>query len=100
MINKTFSRFSSWSANILGYPSTFILALTMCLIWLVSGPVFGYSDTWQLIINTTTTVITFLMLFVLQHTQNRDTKAIHSKLDELVRAVDKADEKYVGIEKE
>jgi low affinity Fe/Cu permease len=73
-------------SRITGRPSTFSLAVLVIIIWLVSGPIFGFSDTWQLVINTGTTIITFLMVFLIQNTQNRDTAAIQLKLDELVRA--------------
>ena len=73
-------------SRVTGRPSTFSLAVLVIVIWLVSGPIFGFSDTWQLVINTGTTIITFLMVFLIQNTQNRDTAAIQLKLDELVRA--------------
>lgn len=85
-INKFFSRFSSavtWAA---GRPVTFLIAFAVIVIWAVTGPVFNFSDTWQLIINTGTTIITFLMVFVIQHSQNKDTAALHVKLDELIAA--------------
>jgi low affinity Fe/Cu permease len=75
-------RVSSWC----GRPGTFVLALGVIAVWVVTGPVFGYSDTWQLVINTGTTIVTFLMVFLIQNTQNRDTAAIQLKLDELIRA--------------
>ncbi|MGH6866328.1 MAG: low affinity iron permease family protein [Methyloceanibacter sp.] len=80
-----FVRFAQWVSHITGRPTAFALALTAILIWGLSGPFFGYSDTWQLVINTTTTIITFLMVFVIQNTQNRDTMAMQIKLDELIR---------------
>jgi len=82
-----------------GSPWAFCLALGMVLIWLVSGPIFGFSETWQLVINTGTTIVTFLMVFLIQNTQNRDQQAIHLKLDELLRAVDGAREgAFVDLE--
>ena len=81
-----------------GQPMTFIIALAVIVIWAVTGPMFGYSDTWQLIINTGTTIVTFLMVFLIQNTQNRDAAAMQAKLDELLRAVDKAREQFIGIE--
>ncbi len=88
---KTVSRFT-------GRASTFALALGVIGVWIVTGPVFNFSDTWQLVINTGTTIITFLMVFLIQNTQNRDNGAIHAKLDELLRAIDAADNEYIGIE--
>lgn len=87
-------RVSSWS----GQPLAFILAVTIILCWIVTGPVFNYSDTWQLIINTGTTIVTFLMVFLIQNAQNRDGSAIQAKLDELIRAVKGARNDFIGIE--
>ena len=84
----------------LGRAGSFIAAVLFVVIWLVSGPLFGWSDTWQLVANTVTTIITFLMVFLLQHTQNADTEAIQKKLDVVILALDKADNRFVGIEKE
>ena len=81
-----------------GQPLTFVVAIAIILVWAVSGPVFHYSDTWQLIINTGTTIVTFLMVFLIQNSQNRDAAAMQAKLDELLRAVDKAREQFIGIE--
>ena len=81
-----------------GQPLTFIIALAIIIIWGVTGPMFHYSDTWQLIINTGTTIVTFLMVFLIQNSQNRDAAAMQAKLDELLRAVDKAREQFIGIE--
>jgi low affinity Fe/Cu permease len=81
-----FTRLARSAARLSGRPVTFILATTLILVWLVTGPLFHYSDTWQLVINTTTTIITFLMVFLIQNTQNRDTEALQVKLDELLRA--------------
>ena len=77
---------------------TFITAVGVILVWAVTGPMFHYSDTWQLIINTGTTIVTFLMFFLIQNSQNRDAAAMQAKLDELLRAVDKAREQFIGIE--
>lgn len=93
-----FGRFSKWVANLTGSPGAFVLAAAMIIIWLVSGPLFDYSDTWQLVINTSTTIITFLMVFVIQHTQNKDTIAMQLKLDELIRAVEGAQEALIDLE--
>jgi low affinity Fe/Cu permease len=77
---------------------TFVIALALIVAWGVTGPIFHYSDTWQLIVNTATTIITFLMVFLIQNSQNRDAAAIQAKLDELLRAVDDAREQFIGIE--
>jgi len=77
---------------------TFLAAVGIIVVWAVTGPMFHYSDTWQLIINTGTTIVTFLMVFLIQNSQNRDGAAMQAKLDELLRAVDKAREKFIGIE--
>lgn len=93
-----FGRFAKWVSTLTGSPSAFVIAAGMIIVWLVSGPIFDYSDTWQLIINTTTTIITFLMVFIIQHTQNKDTIAMQLKLDELIRAVEGAQEALIDLE--
>ncbi|MBD9639003.1 low affinity iron permease family protein [Ensifer sp. ENS07] len=93
-----FSRFATSVADLSGKPSTFMAAVVVVLLWAVAGPFFGFSDTWELVINTGTTIITFLMVFVLQNSENRDGKAMQAKLDELILA-SKARNEYVGIEK-
>jgi low affinity Fe/Cu permease len=96
--SRAFMRFAGWTAHASGRPGTFILAVVVVLGWAITGPIFHYSDTWQLVINTGTTIITFLMVFLIQNTQNRDGLAIQVKLDELVRAIETANNKFVGIE--
>lgn len=97
-VRATFTKIAAWIATTAGQPLTFITAVAVILIWAISGPMFQYSDTWQLIINTGTTIVTFLMVFLIQNSQNRDAAAMQAKLDELLRAVDKAREKFIGIE--
>lgn len=97
-MRSTFTRIAAWIATAAGQPLTFLLACAIIVVWAVTGPLFGYSDTWQLIINTGTTIVTFLMVFLIQNSQNRDAAAMQAKLDELLRAVDKAREKFIGIE--
>src|SRR5207248_926709 len=92
------TKFARWAARKSGHPLTFIAAVTIIIIWGISGPVFGWSDTWQLIINTGTTIITFLMVFLIQHTQNSDTEALHLKLDELIRATQEARNALMSLE--
>src|ERR671932_992459 len=96
--SKIFTRFSSLIARQMGRPIVFILSCVTILVWAASGPFFGFSDTWQLVINTGTTVVTFLMVFLIQNTQNRDGAAIQAKLDELIRASTKARNSIIGIE--
>ena len=94
-----FMRFSHQVARISGKPITFSAAVALIVIWAVSGPIFQFSETWQLVVNTATTIITFLMVFVLQNTQNRDGEAVQAKLDELIYAVSDADNRFVQAEK-
>ena len=94
----SFTRFAKWTAKVTGRPIAFTAAVLVIALWAVTGPIFGFSDTWQLIINTGTTIITFLMVFLIQNSQNRDGAAMQAKLDELLRAVDKAREQFIGIE--
>ena len=87
------------TSTVLGSAWAFVCAILIIVVWAMTGPTFGYSDTWQLIINTGTTIVTFLMVFLIQNTQNRDAKAVHLKLDELIRAVGPARNKLVDLEK-
>lgn len=95
--SQMFTRMANAVSQWTGKPATFIAACAIIIIWAVSGPVFNYSDTWQLVINTGTTIVTFLMVFLIQNTQNRDNAALHSKLDELI-LVGAAQNKFIGIE--
>ena len=98
MIRDAFRRAAHATSCAIGSPYAFVLAVLTVVIWALSGPAFHYSDTWQLVINTSTTVITFLVVFMIQNTQNRDSRAIHLKLDELIRALDSARNGMVDLE--
>jgi len=93
-----FGAFASKTSQLTGKPITFLLATAIVIVWAATGPIFHYSDTWQLVINTGTTIVTFLMVFLIQNTQNRDTVALQLKLDELIIATSKAHNNIVGIE--
>lgn len=93
-----FSRFAQNIAMMVGRPEAFLVALAVVLLWGITGPLFQWSDTWQLIINTGTTIVTFLMVFLIQSAQNRDASAIQAKLDELIRAAEPARNEFIGIE--
>jgi len=93
-----FSRFTKWAARVTGHQAAFVGAVLAIAAWAVAGPLFRFSDTWQLTINTATTIITFLMVFVIQNTQTRDTEALHIKVDELLRALPEAENALMGLE--
>jgi low affinity Fe/Cu permease len=98
-VSAGFSHFSNRFARAMGRPITFAIALLTIIVWAATGPIFDYSDTWQLVINTGTTIVTFLMVFLIQNTQNRDGVALQAKLDELIRVTRDARDAYMGIEK-
>jgi low affinity Fe/Cu permease len=97
ILEKPFTRIANYVAHAAGLPTTFIICCAVIVVWAVTGPIFGFSDTWQLIINTATTIVTFLMVFLIQNTQNRDGAAVQAKLDELIR-VSRAHNTFIGIE--
>src|SRR6476646_11663840 len=94
-----FGKGATRTACLVGSPAAFLLAIVGVLLWGVTGPYFHYSDTWQLVINTTTTIVTFLIVFLIQNTQNRDARAIHLKLDEIIRSIHPAHNEMIDIEK-
>jgi low affinity Fe/Cu permease len=93
-----FDRIAKWTARAAGHPAAFGIAVLVIFVWAMTGPIFGFSDTWQLVINTATTIITFLMVFLIQNTQNRDSEAMQLKLDELIRAIEGAHNVLLDIE--
>jgi low affinity Fe/Cu permease len=99
-LEKFFTRLAERIASFAGRPGAFLLATLVIIVWAVSGPLFNFSDTWQLVVNTGTTIVTFLMVFLIQNSQNRDAAAMQAKLDELIRAIDKGRNRFIGIEHE
>jgi low affinity Fe/Cu permease len=100
-MNDLFRKFAQHTSIAAGSPWAFLLAVAVIVVWAVTGPLFGYSDTWQLVINTGTTIVTFLMVFLIQNTQNRDAVALHLKLDELLRAIEGArEDKFMDLEEQ
>jgi low affinity Fe/Cu permease len=97
-LHNLFRRFARATSNGIGSPIAFVFAVIVVLAWAVTGPFFGYSETWQLVINTGTTIITFLVVFMIQNTQNRDSRAVHLKLDELIRVIKEARNELVDVE--
>ncbi|HMO67644.1 MAG TPA: low affinity iron permease family protein [Novosphingobium sp.] len=97
-MDRIFTVIANRTAAFVGQPLAFVVAVSAILLWSVSGPFFGFSDTWQLVVNTTTTIITFLIVFLIQNSQNRDAAAIQAKLDELIRVTDQARNQLIGIE--
>src|SRR4051794_4458193 len=98
-MNELFNRFARWSSDKTGSPWAFLIASLTILVWCITGPLFHFSDTWQLVINTSTTIVTFLMVFLIQNTQNRDSKAMHLKIDELIFANRGARNSMMDLEK-
>lgn len=97
-MNAYFTRFASAVSSAMGKPISFVTAVALVVLWALCGPFFGFSEVWQLVINTGTTIVTFLMIFVLQNTQNRDSKALQAKLDELILTSRHAENRFIGIE--
>ena len=99
-MNRLFAQAANRVAYATGRPATFMLCCALVLVWAATGPMFHFSDTWQLVINTGTTIITFLMVFLIQNTQNREGAALQAKLDELIRALEEAQNRFIGLEQQ
>lgn len=97
-MKNLFRKTAQWTSKATGSPAGFFIALLIVIVWAVTGPYFAYSNTWQLVINTGTTILTFLMVFLIQNTQNRDAHAIHLKLDEIIRSIDPARNDFIDLE--
>ena len=97
-LEMLFTRVATFAAFLAGQPIAFVTALALILLWITTGPLFGWSDTWQLVVNTATTIITFLMVFLIQNSQNRDAAALQAKLDEVIRSMKNARNEFIGIE--
>jgi low affinity Fe/Cu permease len=93
-----FDRFAKWTSRTVGHPATFAAAVLIIVVWAITGPIFGFSNTWQLAINTGTTIVAFLMVYLIQNTQNRDGAAVQLKLDELIRTIDGAHNGFLDLE--
>jgi len=98
MLDRIFTKLAGRTAQFAGQPLAFVVAAGLIVVWLLSGPVFQFSDTWQLVVNTATTIVTFIMVFLIQNSQNRDAAAMQAKLDEVIRALTDARNEFVGIE--
>jgi low affinity Fe/Cu permease len=98
-MENLFERVANAISRAMGRPLAFVLCLTLVIVWAVTGPWFHFSDTWQLVINTGTTIVTFLMVFLIQNTQNREGEALQTKLDELIRALNDAENRFIGLER-
>ena len=99
-MSEWFAKAAARTSHVMGHYWAFTTALAICVIWAASGPFFGFSDTWQLVINTGTTVCTFLMVFLIQNTQNRESRALQLKLDELIRSIDRANDELIDVEED
>src|SRR4051812_26235982 len=98
-MNKWFASFANRVSQLAGSSWTFLLAVAIIVVWALTGPIFHFSDTWQLVINTSTTIVTFLMVFLIQNTQNRDAKALHLKLDEIIHVIGAAHNELISVER-